>query len=204
MGNHHSVEDWDRSHPAITILDDTICVSEPTSLWFKTHENAAVYPLLLSRHADAQNVAEGRMVGYLYGVGAVATGGFTFRNQSALGTAIRDNGFEVHIHDEGWSLLKRVGGVLSWTKEADGTFPKNTWIQIRLSWWNGYTAAGLPALAVMMERYIAGEWVKQGDTLYDEDNEFKDSEINRCGPASRATSVNYAWIDDTEVWERTE
>jgi len=204
MKNHYSVEDWDRNHPASMVLTDTYKVSPPSSLWFKKVAGSPAHARILSRDGETQNIAEGRIVCFLLGYTADFQAGFLFRNQATLGTADRENCFQLYIDSAHWSLTLFIEGVAEWSIDTDGDFPTEEWLKIRASWWNGYSENGVEALAVMVERYIAGEWVQQGDIAYDEDNHWKDSEINRCGHACFLRDPNHVYVDDTEIWKRTE
>ncbi|GAI34328.1 unnamed protein product, partial [marine sediment metagenome] len=53
---------------------------------------------------------------------------------------------------------------------------------------------------VSLYKEIAGEWVQQGDTLHDTDNQWKDSEINRVGIGAITELGHKQYYDDTEIW----
>ncbi|GAH97702.1 unnamed protein product [marine sediment metagenome] len=202
MAEHHSIEDWDRSQPSSILLTDAHYVSEPSSLLFSEYEEESYWGTILSRHVDAQDLAEGRIVTQFQARVAGYQAGFTFRNQAALGTSNYENCYLIVFFGSEWHLDYVTGGVEHGIGATSMDFPTYEWIKLRLSWWNGYSDNGLPALAVMLERYIDGEWVKQGDTLYDEDNHFKDSETNRCGLHALGQTIDVIFYDDTEIWER--
>ena len=80
------------------------------------------------------------------------------------------------------------------------SFSPTIWERLRLTWWNGVTPEAQPALAASLDMEVAGEWVQQGDWLYDTGNFWADTEINRCGPGVYQAINRYYWIDDTQVW----
>jgi hypothetical protein len=85
-----------------------------------------------------------------------------------------------------------------------GSFPishsVNTWERWRATWWNGYTGAGVPALASDLYQWVTGAWVQRGTTLYDTYNHWKDSAINRAGFGCADREDYFYWWDDTEIW----
>lgn len=197
---HHSVSDWDRSAATTYVLDDTQYVSAPRSLKVGGAGAEFALKLFLCREATTQNLPQGRIVTWHRRSAEGYWPGIAFRNQSALGSVSRDNGYELAVRHTGYSLWRYVAAAETFIGSRDLTTNNLTWYQDRITWWNGLTADGEDALTLMLERYLAGEWVQQGDWLYDTANQFKDSETNRCGLRITQHEDHPVWFDDTEIW----
>ncbi len=204
MKNHYSVIDWDRSDPTKLYLSDEQKVSDPYSL--KAHHPGTGLELvvILHRFTSTRNIRDGRLIFCVFTTHVVGPEIATFRNQAPLDSANRDNCFEILFWASTWSWRLFEGGEYIWGKTANGSFTTNEWMKFRLSWWEGFSSLGVPATCVALEKYIAGEWVKQGNTLYDEDSHFKDSSINRVGHIAFVDNTRPQYWDDTEIWKRTD
>ncbi|GAI64428.1 unnamed protein product, partial [marine sediment metagenome] len=86
----HSTADWD-FQTAYWKLDLTRFYSPPSSLITTYHIENTV----LSRLAQAQNMAQGRLVWRCYSVGTFAML-VSFRNQAPLGSANQDNNYYLY------------------------------------------------------------------------------------------------------------
>jgi hypothetical protein len=84
--------------------------------------------------------------------------------------------------------------------DTDVSSVADTWEHWRALYWNGLTPELEEAICVILYKEVAEEWVKQGDTLYDTDNMWKDSEINRSGFHSITANGKSEFWDDTEIW----
>lgn len=187
----HSVSDWD-FQTTNWALSNAHFVSPPTSL----HGTGDILYAILCRKPKSLLLPEGRFVFSLYCSGAV-TSTIIFRNQAPLGTANLYNNYEVRVHPVAWAyFLVRVDGY----PEQIGTWLVHSltgqWAEFRLTWWNGVDLQNNPALATELERKEDGVWVSYG-IVYDPDNRWKDSAINRVGVGNLNP---YNWFDDTEIW----
>lgn len=198
---HHTVSDWDFWDTASYDLYTGLYVSPPSSLRVFTPNVVIRNKHTLCRVATTLNLPQGRLVTAVYKTWDSQRLYYSFRNQAALGAGDHLNCYLVGITYSTWWIQRLVNGLLGWSDSQPNVATKNTWEYFRLTWWNGKTPAGVDALAATLEKYIAGEWVKQGEVVYDTGNQFKDSEINRCGPGIVGVEQGYpTYIDDTEIW----
>jgi hypothetical protein len=196
---HHTVSDWDFQFGAqYRTLDDTFFISAPTSLKLGPPPggwNNAV----LCRIPATLCLPQGELRTWLR-----SSTGFVypalFRNQAPLGTANFNNGYYMRIAAPNLQLTRVIGGTPSVRDSCGGTFTVNTWTHLRFFYYNGLTPGEEEALCVDAYEEIDGEWVKFPDTLYDTDNTWKDSEINRSGFFSALSEGARNWWDDTEIW----
>lgn len=151
---------------------------------------------ILCRVAESLVLPEGRIVTQLYQADTYALQ-LVFRHQSALGDASLQDCYMASFPSTGniWLRYRLTGataGIDFWPVSCT----TNTWERWRLTWWNGVDMMNNPALAVRLERYEAGAWVSYGE-IYDTNNRWKDSALNRCGLGILSTNT---WIDDTKIW----
>lgn len=198
--DHHSVSDWDHNPEAIWSLDDTQFVSVPRSLRLSGEGAPGTISLFLCRVGTTPYLPQGRLITYIRTQYTYQAHLLYFRNQAALGGADRANTYELSILFNAWGVDRRVNNVPTSIGAGATSTPPDTWARFRLTWWNGTTPEGVPALTISLDKYIAGEWVQQGDWLYDTENMWATSDINRCGPGGYEVSYAYLWHDDTEVW----
>ena len=200
MPVHHSVVDWDFQYGATNrSLSATRCVSEPTSLRILEPGSTAFRDTILCRHPDTQCLPQGEVRNWEYGafyLKHVAS----FRNQAPLGSANFENCYEIFVASANISLDRYLLGVYSRRDITTGTGFLSQWTHYRSFWYNGETPGHVPALCVDVYREIAGEWVKEGNTLYDTANSWKDSAINRAGFKSYSRYGVPQYWDDTEIW----
>jgi len=204
MKKHYSVIDWDRNVPALMTLSDTRYISAPYSLYAHKPDLPKQFAIILSRHTQAQNIPDGRLVFHTYFTFVTGPDVATFRNQSPLGQALINNCFDILLWPSSWSVRLYENGEITWYDSTPSTFLKDQWHHLRLSWWEGFTMLGVPALCIALEKKIGAEWVKQGDTLYDPDSHYKESSINRCGHIAFIGGTDDSYFDDTEIWKRTD
>ncbi len=197
---HHSVSDWDYTPGAVYTLDTSQYVSSPRSLRIGGPGFLDDNTIFLCRIAATRNLPQGRVSSWHRDTVGVSSKSYPFRNQAALNSASQANMYQVVITHNSWQFTKRVGGALTIIAEQPLVTVPDTWYHDRVTWWNGVTALNVPALTCMLERYIPAVWVQQGDWVYDENNLWKDSAINRCGVGSWDDPTDYSWIDDTEIW----
>lgn len=197
---HHSVSDWDFTPGAVYTLDTAQYVSSPRSLRIGGAGGSDDNTIFLCRITATLNLPQGRLVTYHRSQTGMLSKSFPFRNQAALGSASQANMYQVVITVGEWQFTKRVGGVLTIIATQALTTNPNVWVRDRVTWWNGVTPLNVPALSVMLERYVGDAWVQQGDWVYDEANLWKDSSINRCGIGAWEDIYYYSWLDDTEIW----
>lgn len=197
---HHSIEDWDFQQGATNrSLSATQYVSAPTSLRILQPTSADFHDAILCRHPDTLCLPQGQVINWVYSYyysQVVAN----FRNQVALGTANYSNCYEVAVLQTTVDLIRFVGGVFSRRDRTTGQGFQNSWHQYRVFWYNGKTPAEVPALCVDVYLNIAAEWVKQGATMYDTANMWKDSAINRTGFRAFSGYNHPQYWDNTEIW----
>lgn len=196
---HHTIADWDfEKGSQYRSLAGDYYISEPTSLKFSGLVGA-FSSVVLCRIPETLVLPQGEFRhwkrGAQYGLALIV-----FRNQAALGSADYQNMYYVSFAATVATLRRIING--SGVTIGSTSFPTslNTWEHFRVVYYNGHTPAEAEALCVDLYKEIAGEWVKQGSTLYDTTNKWKDSSINRSGFWCSMTYGNFLWLDDSEVW----
>ena len=197
---HHSVSDWDFTAGCVYALDTAQYVSAPRCLRVGGAGGSDMRSIFLCRTSATRNLPQGRVSSWHRGQNYNVLTAYPFRSQAPLGSATIANMYIVTITFNSWDLSKYVGGVLTPITEFERQRAGDTWYHDRVTWWNGVTPENDAAITVMLESYIEGEWVQQDDWVYDTDNLWKDSAINRCGIGSMEDAEYYNWIDDTEIW----
>lgn len=191
LKNHHSTIDWDFSEVRWE-LSSTQYVSPPTSLAC----TAGVKTFILCRLANSLCLPQGRMVFCVY-PGAYDMPLMSFRNQAPLGSSSYENCYSIYyIDNTRIRLAFYLDGVRNNLPWWDINMPGLAWHKLRVTWWNGVDPTNTPALCVELEREEDGEWVSYG-ILYDTENRWAESEVNRCGPAFISVG---SYHDDTEIW----
>ncbi len=197
---HHTVADWDfAGGAAYRSLSATYYVSAPTSLKLLKPAAPTFNEAVLCHIPETQLVAQGELRSW-YRYPVVSGRLFTFRNQAALGSANVNNCYLLLIAATTVYLFRCIGGGEIEVGHTSCRSSANTWEHWRVIWYNGHTPADAEAICVDVYKEIAGEWVKQGSTLYDTWNQFKDSAINRCGLCSQLIGGWAYYHDDTEIW----
>lgn len=197
---HHTVADWDFTAGTCKELTAVLFVSAPSSLWVRQTGGCAVRPAILCRIAGTLCIAQGEVRTWHYTGNRTRDFRMPFRNQHALGGADFEDTYYWGITGD-WATLRRViGGALVIIDTIPVAFGNNEWHHWRTVYWNGKNPLGEDALAVELYEEVAGDWVQQGETLYDTLNQWKDSEINRSGIGCWVDGVNYHLFDDTEIW----
>ncbi|MBA7536775.1 hypothetical protein ES705_29039 [subsurface metagenome] len=197
--DHHTLADWDFQHGALyRSLAADYYISEPTSLKYSGAPSSWA-TTILCRIPATLNLPQGEMRAWFRSNYKILTPA-VFRNQAALGTANYDNCYYVRIGAVDVSLVSYVGGFPSVRDSFAYTGYMNEWRHHRVFWYNGKTPAEQPSICVDLYDDVGGEWVKQGTTLYDTLNRWKDSAINRCGHLPLLYSGRLRWFDDTEIW----
>jgi len=197
--NHHSVADWDWGFASgFRSLQTGWYKSPPTSLKISGDVPWWV-GVWLCRHADTLVLPDGELKGWLYRE-MNAHPQFLFRNQAALGSSNMSNTYYLVGYMTQWQLNRRVNNgntVIGYM----GTCLQNTEEgHFSVKWYSGLNPGSTPALVVELYQEVSpGEWVLQG-TLYDTQDKWKDSAINRCGQGYEGAGGNYFWYDDTEIW----
>ncbi len=196
---HHSLTDWDfRSGDTYRSLSSVFFISAPTSLKIDI-PGAADVEAFLCRIPATQCLPQGEVRTWVrrntptYSVAL-------FRNQAPLGSANHDNSYMLTLTYSKARLYRRIAGVSSSRGVTPCYTPINEWIHCTVFWYNGKTPGDVPALCVDLYREIAGEWVKEGETIYDTANTWKDSAINRAGLDGIAQLNFPVYYDDTEIW----
>ncbi len=196
---HHSIADWDFEHgDTYRFLSDDYYISPPTSL---KHYTAVDWfgDAILCRIPATLVLPQGEVRTWLRKPdGAIFVA--IFRCQTVLGTSNFHNGYGIAIFNNIAMLRREIGDVGTTRDTTPCYMAYNQWIHYRVFWYNGKTPGEQDALCVDIYREIAGEWVKEGETMYDTDNSWKDSELNRCGLVAICEPGWSTWFDDTEIW----
>lgn len=188
---HHSVEMWDFKGSNWQ-LSTAQYVSAPSSL----RQTSSTSLQILCRVPATLCVPQGRIVTWVR-VSAPYRHLLTFRHQSPLGSVVTDNCYYLSYYEYSWTYLYRLvaGHNVSIGRFSIGPI-LNTWNLLRLTWYNCYNPQNVPSLCVHLERWADPNWL-DGGLLYDPENKWHDSEVNRMGLHGNS-SDNY-W-DDTELW----
>lgn len=197
---HHSVVDWDFEHGATyRSLSASRYVSAPTSLRFLKPTAYTWWGTVLCRLPATLCLPQGEVRNWVWS--SLASDRIaTFRNQAGLGSANFTNTYFLHFMTTKVNLVRYLNDLYSLRDSTPLSYPTSVWVHFRIFWYNGKTPGEVPALCVDVYRDIAGEWVKQGSTLYDTANSWKDSATNRAGfIAATEYNIPQYW-DDTEIW----
>ncbi len=197
---HHSVSDWDFSAGISYILDNAFFVSPPSSLKLFGITAPAVLRLNLCRLPDTLNLPEGEVRSWTRYEHAMWPPRLFFRNQTALGSAVYSNTYFWVLQANVAYFARYFLGAYRVIGQFAISMNINTWEHWRCVWWNGTTPGHDEAIAVDLYKEVAGLWVQQGSTLYDTDNKWKDSAINRAGIGFTDRDNYDVWFDDTEIW----
>ncbi len=197
---HHTLADWDFELGATyRALSALFFVSAPTSLQLTGAPVGSTFNTLLCRIPATILLPQGEVRSWRRNW--TRSGRFfTFRNQKPLGAANILDCYVIYFTGTVAHLQGFVGGVL--VSEDIANFPTtaNVWEHLRVFWYNGETPGGAPALCVDLYKEMFEEWQKLGSTLYDTDNLFADSAINRAGLCNQQYKGEPIYIDDTEIW----
>ncbi len=197
---HHSVSDWDFEHGATyRSLSTDYFVSPPTSLKIYKAGSPYVLETILCRAAATLLLPEGELRTWVRS-GYTTNRVFTFRNQEALNAASDTNCYLIQLTSTTWRLYRVIAGGFSLRGSTGASHSGTTLECWRVIWWNGFNVAGDPALCVELYKDVLSVWVKQGNTLYDTSNQFKDSGINRVGLSCQTVLNVPVYFDDTEIW----
>lgn len=196
---HHTLADWDYEQGALyRSLSATYFISAPTSLKYTIPAGGAS-SVNLCRIPATQVLPQGEVRTWVrrpspHFMPAV------FRSQAALGTADNLNNYQIHLTYTTALLVRYLAGVYSQRDNTTCYSAVDEWRHTRVFWYNGKTPGEVPALCVDLYREVAGEWIKEGETMYDTDNSWKDSAINRCGFRPLFEKNYPCYFDDTEIW----
>ncbi len=197
---HHSVSDWDFQAGTPFILSTGRYVSPPSSLYLYGVASPTVNRAILCRLPSCQVVAQGEVRCWFRSDNVGLGQELYFRNQAALGTANYNNGYEMSIRGT-WAYFYYVLGGTGHLLDAIAiTRAQNTWSGWRVVFWNGIQPPTTPALAVDLYEKVGGIWVKRGHTIYDTNNRWAASGINRLGIGCNEYRNQAYWHDDTELW----
>lgn len=197
---HHSVSDWDFTAGAHHVLTEALYVSAPSCLEMYWQAGNPLLSTVLCRRADTLVIPQGEVRTWYRTTNVTRPGSLTFRNQHALGGADFDDCYRWDFTGN-WAYLYRViGGVDTKVEQFAIALTQNAWEHLRTRFWSGKDPEGADALNVELFKEVAGDWVQQGDTVYDTEDQFKDSGINRLGVGGKTDSAPHHYFDDTEIW----
>ncbi|MBA7543757.1 hypothetical protein ES705_36097 [subsurface metagenome] len=196
---HHSIADWDFERGAeYRSLADDFFISAPTSLKF-SGAPAPFGGVVLCRIPATLVLPQGEIRNWKRAT-RISSSVANFRNQKPLGDADSQNCYYLATLETTIKLHRFVAGVHTLLDSTLCPDVIDTWIHYSIIWYNGFTPGSAAALCVDVYLEIAGEWVKQGDTMYDTDNLWKDSAINRVGFRPGVWAGTSEWWDNTEIW----
>lgn len=197
---HHTLADWDFQFGATNrSLSATRYISAPTSLLIQKAGAGAWHDTILCRIPATQCLPQGEVRNWVYSYDLIKVVAI-FRNQAALGSADYLNTYGLNITLDTATLIRYIAGAYLVRDSTPCTGFRNVWAHYRVFWYNGKTPGDSPALCVDVYREVAGEWVKEGSTLYDTDNSWKDSGTNRAGFRAYSLYDHLQYWDDTEIW----
>lgn len=198
---HHTLADWDFEKGAeYRSLASDFYVSSPTSLKLSRGVGTGAWVGAVLCRIPATLVLPQGEVRTWVRRSAGASAPCIFRNQAALGSANWLNCYMIYLGANIAGLYRVLSGVLLQVDSTSCSTFIGSWTHYRFFWYNGKTPGEVPALCVDIYRDIAGEWVKQGSTMYHTLNLWKDSAINRCGFRPVLSPDQAVWYDDTEIW----
>lgn len=183
--------DWDFEAANWTI-DPAQYVSAPSCVMV-----ANIYAIL-SRRADCQALAEGRLVTYIRSPHNSCPFILNCRNQAALGLANDSDCYRMTrltAGGAGGGIVERMEAHTVVWSASFGTLEAlsiDTWYKIRFTWWIDWGK-----IRFRLERWNGSAWVQEGVDCEDPDNKWADAAVNRVGIQG---SGYYPWYDDTEIW----
>lgn len=197
---HHTVADWDFETGTTKILDTAVYVSPPSSLKLGYGGAPPIYCTILCRIAATLCIAQGEVRTWVKADNINNPQFIYFRNQAALGSANPTNTYRWRKQVAGVWLYRIINDdetlIDTFNLVGNDTYG---WNHIRIIYWNGKNLEGQDALCNEFYLELAGEWVKQGETLYDTANQWAASEVNRSGIGAQNNGW-YQRFDDTEIW----
>ncbi|MBA7667109.1 hypothetical protein ES703_75194 [subsurface metagenome] len=197
--DHHTLADWDfENGDTYRFLSDVQFVSSPTSLLY-WRPFGSFLTVILCRIPATLCLPQGELRTWIYPEGSFFTL-FVFRNQAAFGSSNDENCYAIRIYGNLVQFNYWLNHLNYPISQTSCHYFLNQWTHYRLVWYNGKTPAEQEALCVDFYYEVAGEWVKEGDTMYDTANRWKDSEVNRCGYHPYITGGDHLYCDDTEIW----
>lgn len=197
---HHSVVDWDFTAGTFKVLSAATFVSAPTSLLVWNRNGDTIHPAILCRVAETLCIAQGEVRTWAITWDFSRDFRLTFRNQHTLGGASYSNCYNWRITGAWAHLFRTIADAEVLIGSIALDWPIWVWHHWRTRYWSGKTPGGADALCVELYWEVAGEWVQLGTTLYDTNDQWKDSEINRSGIGLWCDPGKGYYFDDTEIW----
>ena len=189
MKKHASSGDWDIT--GAWILDATQYVSSPSSLGIRD----VVTALLKTTTVPIASLKEGRIVTYI----RTAYGGsqrILFRYQDGSNYYLVWMIWVVGSGAQRFVIRKVVSGVETTIRdETTGNYSLNTWIKLRVTWWNDYVG-----LVIRFEYWNGSIWVEVCADGYDAANLWKDIGGRVGVSANSNPAATQTWFDDTEIY----
>ena len=198
--SHHTLTDWDFTPSMYRGLTTTQYVSPPSSLLLQVIAGTPNRGYVICREASVLCLPQAEFRTWARRTGGTVFWSMIFRNQAPVGSASVANTYEWRITNQYSYLFKTISGVEELLATIGHTWTANVWHHFKTIFWNGTDPLGTPALCVQIFEEVAGAWTQYGDTIYDTDNEWKDSATNRLGIGADVHTVYKYYIDDTEIW----
>lgn len=199
--SHHSISDFDKTNNAVWRLSDTEFISAPTSLAIGGSECQEEDTPFLCKIADTLDLPEGQLETLHTGIPSGDNSVLYFRNQRANGGSNAENTYSMRIRGLKVEFRVWVAGIFTDLDEIALVTEDDRWYRDRITWWNGLDPHCDPALVIMFERYTGPDWTQIGEWLYDTNNRWKTSGINRCGPGGWQMDDNIIYIDNTRIFK---
>lgn len=196
---HHTLADWDFEHGASQReLSAAQYVSAPTSLLF-SGLGPGFHTRVLCRIPGTLVLPQGELRTWVWPTNSFFLL-FIFRSQTVLGTANRLNCYSIQIWANVARLTVWINGIEYVIAATTCHYFLDEWTHYRIFWYIGKTPGDEDALCVDLYYEVAGEWVKEGNTMYDTNDRWADSDKNRCGLNVYLVPWDYQYFDDTEIW----
>ncbi len=190
---HHTWTDWDWSDENWE-LNTGMYVSAPSSLRF----TGAAMTLNLCNLVDSRCLPQGKLVTFfnayddIYGI-------IHFRNQKAVPDVDFVNCYYVLLEENRIRLYRRVNSADSNLGDWTPLNTRNQWRKWTVTWWLFKEPYEDVDCRIRIRGDVAGVDPLFEETVDDPNNQWAESEVNRCGLAG----VNPTWpqnFDDTEIW----
>ncbi|MBA7536770.1 hypothetical protein ES705_29034 [subsurface metagenome] len=197
--SHHSISDWDfEDGDEYRELSTAQFVSPPTSLLY-AGDGHGVNTRILCRIPATLVLPQGEMRSWVYPSNSFFRL-FMFRNQAVLGTANFLNCYSLTIYANVARFSRWLVGVETIVDVTACHYFLNEWTRYRIVWYTGMSPREVEAICLDLYYEVAGEWVKEGETMYHDDNLWVDEPVNRCGLTVYVLPANLIYFDDTEIW----
>lgn len=204
---HFSLSDWIFPSPTYMAIRDDQYISSPTSLKSLFSPEALRKEFVWLKSTIAPCVKDGRFIDwYRWSHSTYQMKHILFRSQTTPPLDIPSNCYYLNLRPNFAMLYARQAGIDSLVASCNFTpdLLQNTWYHYRMTWYSYLGEDLLEVMRAVFDIEVEGEWVEKFN-IEDSINAFKDSEVNRVGFMARLrSSILNTWVDDTEIWQKTE